>query len=193
MSQQKKFYIIISSLLILSVVLVLGIEIFSLFSLSSVQGNLSEAKYRDKKLTEKNSNLETLKIRYEEIKEDIPRINTALPGEKEASKLLSDLDTLTAESGLRMTLLQSTSFGKKTVVSADKSLLQTVKGAFGYEMPLEVKVEGSYGGFLSFLSRLENYQRMVNVTGVEINKIEETGAAPDLIEVKLKLKAYLKK
>lgn len=193
MNPQRRFYLVISSLLVFSVIVILGIEVFSLFSLSSLQGNLAETRYRDEKLAEKNSNLENLKVRYQGIEEDIPRINTALPGEKEASKLLSDLDTLSAESGLKMTQLQSTSFGKKTVVSTDKSLLQTVKGAFGYEMPLEVKVEGSYSGFLTFLDRLENYQRMVNVTGVEINKIDDLGAAADSIEVKLKLKAYLKK
>lgn len=193
MSPQRKFYILISSLLVLLVFIALAGEIFSLFYLSSIQGNLAEAKYRENKLSDKISNLTNLESRYEAVKDDLPRINTALPDEKDASKLLSDLDSLSNESGLKMTLLQSTSFGKKTVSTGDKSLLQTVKGQYGYEMPLEMKVNGSYTGFLSFLNRLENYQRMVNVTGVDISKIEETGAAPDSIEVKVKLTAYLKK
>ena len=193
MSPQRKFYLLISTLLVVFVFLALAGEIFSLFYLSSVQGNLAEAKYRKEKLSDKITNLTNLETRYEGIEGDLPRINTALPDEKDASKLLSDLDSLCSESGLKMTLLQSTSFGKKTITTADKSLLQTIKGQYGYEMPLEMKVTGSYTAFLGFLNRLENYQRMVNVTGVDISKIEETGAAPDSIEVKVKLTAYLKK
>lgn len=193
MSNIKKFYFIVSGIFIVLALLILGIEVWSYLYISGVQSNVSEQDYRLGKLEEKINILNSLSKNYLNFEKDTAVINTALPDQKEASKLVSNLDSLATESGLKLTLVQSNTYGKKTVAGSDPSLLQTIKGSNGYELPLEVKVAGPYQNFVNFNTRLENYQRLVNISALEITKSTNPDDPPDKIEVKLTLTAYLKK
>lgn len=193
MNRHKKAYIFISTIYVMIICLILAVETFSFSKLSDFQGNLMEQKYRLSKLEEEKRNLELLDKRFEKIEPELTKIATALPDEKESSKLLSDLDSLAVESGLKLTLVQSMTFGKKAATTQDASLLQTTKGKYGYELPLDIKITGPYQNLTSFIKRLEEYQRLINVNSVEINKSDDPNTAPDQIEAKLKITAYLKK
>jgi Tfp pilus assembly protein PilO len=87
-------------------------------------------------------------------------------------------------------MIQSTTSGKKST-SEDQSLLQTTKGNYGYELPLEIKVEGAFTNYVGFVKKIESYQRLMNIVNMEITK--PVGSAGDAIEAKLKVTAYLKK
>lgn len=193
MNKQKKAYLVLTCLFLVISLIILTVESLSFISIADIQASVSEEAYRLEKLAEEKSNLTILSQRYEKIEDETAKVNIALPDEKDTSKLVSDLDSLAVDAGLKLTLVQSSNIGKKQTGIADPSLLQTVKGQFGYELPLDISVTGPYQNLTSFIKMLENYQRLVNVSAVEINKVTDNDAPSDQIEAKLKLTAYLKK
>lgn len=193
MSKTSKYYLYISIMLVLfSLVTVTG-EILVFFKISSDATNVSEQHLRLEGVVEKQSSLAKLEGRYKDIEENIPQINNTLPDKKEASKLLADLDSLAKESGLRLTMVQAVSANKKQTASDDPSLLQTIKGKNSLELPLQLKLEGGFSGFSSFVKRIENYQRLINISSIDIKRASKEDNKTDQIEADLKVTAYLKK
>lgn len=194
MSHLKKFYLMISAVFIALVFGLLAIEVFGYQKISDIESNVSEVLYRTDKINERTDILASLDNRYKATEANSAVINTALPDNKETSKLLSDLDSLAKASGLKLTLIQTSTAGKKPKVTADPSLLQTVKGKYGYELPLDVQLTGGFKAFTTFLKKVENYQRLININTIEINKpTNKESSVADYIEIKLKITAYLKK
>jgi Tfp pilus assembly protein PilO len=190
----KKFYFIIAVLFILVILAAITAEVYSYQRILGVQSNIAEQEYRIAKIDERTDILSSLSKRYKSVEENLAVLNTALPDKKDSSKLLSDLDTLAQESGLKLTLLASSTAanGKKPTAADDPSLLQTTKGKNSIELPLDIKAEGSFINFESFIKKIENYQRLVNINSVEISQPAEKRGT-DFIEAKLKVTAYLKK
>lgn len=192
MNRLKIFNLILSALFSLLVAAILGLFIWGFIVISDSQSVLTENIYRIEKVDESEKNLSTLKKRLEEISDFIPNIDTALPSDKNSSLLVSDLDTLARNSGIKLASIQSELTGKRKSVT-DLSLLQTVKGKYSYEIPLEIKVEGSFNSLSDFIGKIESYQRLLNITSLDITKVNTTGDNTDSIEAKIKLTAYLKK
>lgn len=192
MKRQKIFYYIISAVFLITSISFLAVGVFGYLTISNIQSTGKEQEYRLNIISERENILAKLDKNYTSLEPDIERINIALPNEKESSKLMADLDTLAKNAGLRLILIQSVTSGKKAT-SEDPSLLQTIKGDYGYEIPLEIKVEGGFSNFIGFIKQLENYQRLLNVTSLEIAKPTEPETVGDNIEAKLKITAYLKK
>lgn len=192
MKRLKIFYYTISGLFLVLTIGFLATGTFGFMTLSNIQGTIAEQEYRYQVISERQSILESLDKKYTTLTPDIDLINTALPSDKESSKLIADIDTLSKNSGLKLTQVQSATSGKKATVE-DPSLLQTVKGNYGYEIPLEIKVEGGFTNFTGFVKQLENYQRLLNITSFEITKPTGEEEISDNIEAKLKITAYLKK
>jgi len=197
MTKEKKFYIIISSLIAFLTLTVIVLGLYGYFTLSQKQASNAENQYYTEKISEKKQILESLKARYAEIEPDLPLIDIALPSEKDSSKLLSDLDALSQESKLKLIYLEPDSSGSKSSKSSKKSggdlsLLQTVKGTTGYELPIEIRVQGSYKNFLVFVKKIEDYQRLINIESIDIEK-QENESVKDFIEARIKITAYVKK
>lgn len=198
MNKEKKFYITISVLICLSALITVGVAISGYLILSQKQAAIAEKKYYTSKLSEKEQVLASLEKRYEAVEPSISLIDNALPSEKEASNLLADINAQATNSGLKLTFLKPDSSGNtsgKTTQSkaaGDLSLLQTVKGTIGYELPLIIKVNGSYNNFLAFIQKIENYQRLINIESIGVDK-RDNEAVSDYIEATLNIKAYLKK
>jgi Tfp pilus assembly protein PilO len=199
MNKGKRFYIIISSLIVIIAIGVIIIVIFGFLNLSQKQASIAEKKYYTKKLNEKQQILTDLEKRYKDVEPSLVFIDNALPEEKDSSKLLADLNSLAVSSNLRLTFLEPDTSGginsektSKSKTMSDLSLLQTVKTDTGYELPLEIRVTGSYKNFPGFIKRVENYQRLINIEAISIDKGEDESIS-DFIEARINIKAYLKK
>jgi Tfp pilus assembly protein PilO len=193
MSKERKYYVTLSTLVALFALATVGFGGFAFLTLSQKQASIAENRYYTEKLNEKQKILSALEKRYEAVETDLPLIDNALPNEKDSSRLLADLDSLASSSNLKMTFLEPGSVGNsKQKPATDLSLLQTTKGSFGYEIPLELRVEGSYRNFLLLIEKMENYQRLINIESIDITK-QETPGIPDYIQASINIRAYLKK
>lgn len=191
MTRGKKFYIILSIILFSIGFAIIGLGIWSFLYLSEIRSSIAEQKYRASKYTEKTEGLKELKDNYEEVKEMISLISLTLPDQKESSKLLTDIDQLARDSSLKITLIQSNAQVKKDSSGSDQSLLQTTKGKYSYELPLKLELEGSFTGVLEFIKKIERYQRLLNITSMEITK--DSTESGDFVKMKIQLTAYLMK
>lgn len=191
MSKTKKFYIIISVLFVINSILTLTIASGSYLYLLNMSTSLKEQEYYGEMLAEKEKILSTLKIRYEAIKDDLVLIKNTLPEEKEASELISDLNAISKKSDLIFTSVKADTTDSKRK-NDDPSLLQTKKSTYGYEMPLIIEVKGPYNNFVSFVKSIENYQRLINITSIDLKR-SSNGSTNDEIEATLKITVYLKK
>jgi Tfp pilus assembly protein PilO len=194
MTKVKKFYLFMSVLFAASAVLILAINAFVYIKLLNSKNNiLYQTEYLEM-LDKKQDKLATLGAQFEEVQRNADIINETLPPEKDASKLISDLNSITTKSGLSFNSIRSdtTKASKNKTKTPDPSLLQTQAGKNGREMPIIIDVQGSYGNFVKFIKSLENYQRLINVTSIEIKKSSDESSA-DAINATLKLTVYLKK
>lgn len=189
MNKFKKVQLMLSLLFVLLALGFLGAEVYLYQVLMESQANITEQQYRIDKIDEREQILSNLSKKYTEIEDATNLINTALPDKKDSSRLMSDLDSLAVESGLKLKLLSSdASTSKKS--ATDPGLLQTVNGNYGYELPLNISVEGSYSNFQIFIKKVENYQRLISITSIDIS---QPSIKEDTILAKLKLTAYIKK
>jgi Tfp pilus assembly protein PilO len=193
MNRLKSFYVTLTVLFCALFLISIAVQIFGFLMISNSQATLAETNYKSSKMLEETQNLASLEQKYAAIKGEIPKIDVALPDQKDSAILISDIDSLSRASGLKFTNIQTNTAGKKGNAQSDMSLLQTIKGKYGYELPLEIKVDGSFVGFADFITKLESYQRLINITSIDITKTSVVGEKTDTIEAKIRLTAYLNK
>ena len=98
--------------------------------------------------------------KLESVKRDLEIKKAQLPDKKEIPQLLTTISSLGKESGLNFLL-----FRPKPEVPKE----------FYAEIPVEIKVEGSYHEVASFFSRVGNLDRIVNITNVIMEKPKDQG------------------
>lgn len=192
MNKSKQFFLATMIAFGIFSVAILGLEVWGYVMMSDLQSQIAETIYRTSKVADQANILASLSKNLAKAQKYDAFVNTALPDQKDASALTSDLDSLATSSGLKLTVVQSNSYNKSKTATSDLSLLQTIRGKYSYELPLSIEVKGPYNGFVNFVQKLENYQRLVNITAVDIEKSQEKDAPADQIVVKLNLTAYLK-
>lgn len=99
-----------------------------------------------KRLEELNAQFDTLKVR--------------LPEEREVSSIFDNAKSLMANSGLKLVQFQTQSKDRE------------VQGQYYTEVSSNVKVAGSYGNVQSLFQKLAGYDRIVNVTDIQLAKAE---------------------
>lgn len=188
----KRYYYFLSVLFLASSILTVLISLGSYFYLSSMKHKVLEQESTVTMLSEKSAILSELKVRYEVLAKDRPLINDTLPKEKEASRLISDIDGLAQGSGLEFISVKSAATETEKEIQ-DKALLQTKKGKYSQEMPLIIEVRGPYSNFIRFVESVERYQRLININSLKIDKSDREGTTPDDIIATLNITVYLKK
>ena len=101
-----------------------------------------------------------------------------LPNKKDIDKLLKDISYHAIESGLEILLFKPA---------------KEVKKNFYAEIPVELKLSGTYHDFGLFFEKIANLSRIVNVADLEMEKIKEKGKevrVRNLLEASCKAKTY---
>lgn len=141
--------------------------------------------------------LQNLKRSYAEIKSDLENINFALPKEKKADRLMTDLESLALKNQTRLTIFKyadSSGKTKKKVENAsDLVLSQTEKKENYLELPLEITVEGTYPNVLAFVKDMESSKRFISMVGIDITRINQPEGMPqNYIKLVSNIKVYIK-
>lgn len=190
MSKEKKFYLLISFLVVVTSILLLTIEGLFVVRFLALQDSFREREYQIQKTAEKEEILSQLQYRYQEIENYLPIIEATLPSKKNVSKILTDIDGLAEDSGVKLTEFEPYNKQSNSKTSSQNpKMLQIKKGKFSYELPLKIEVSGSYSKIIGFINRLESYQRLVEISELSIEK--EEGAAADYVVAIINLTSYV--
>ncbi|MCI4625302.1 MAG: type 4a pilus biogenesis protein PilO [Candidatus Magnetoovum sp. WYHC-5] len=152
-------------LYILPVIIVAPLFFFAIYSpkteeikklqaeLVKMDGEIVQAKEKVKRLPTAKEKLQRAEARYNALKK-------FLPEENEISDLLKQVSDIGITSGLKINKWQP-----------DKKRQYTAKGDKAkvlYEIPVNVVMEGSYHNMGTFLGRLTNLDRIVNISNLKL-------------------------
>ena len=104
------------------------------------------------------ANLPKFRAETEEMKVKRQEALKQLPNKKDIDKLLKDVSSNAIESGLEVLLFKPS---------------QEVKKNFYAEIPVELKLSGSYHDLGLFYDKVAHFSRIVNITDIEIDKATE--------------------
>jgi type IV pilus assembly protein PilO len=104
------------------------------------------------------ANLPKFRQETEEMKVKRHQALKQLPNKKDIDKLLKDVSTNAIDSGLEVLLFKPE---------------KEVKKNFYAEIPVELKLSGSYHDLGLFYDKVANFPRIVNISDIEIDKAKE--------------------
>lgn len=118
----------------------------------------------DEELTNKKLDaLIDLKQQYRQLESALPKVNDALPAEKQQSKLALQLRDIASTSGMTLDTL---TFSPSTVPGPTS---QTVKVGDILAIPVTFQLSGTYEQLQRFLQLQEKLSRYTNVTSLNIS------------------------
>lgn len=134
-------------------------EIASLNSQITVQQNkIAKAKRDKRRLEEYYRNIEKAKDKINTIASKVEKLQAQLPNVVNIDDIKKSLELLTTKLNIK---------GISFEVRGEEN-----KG-FYFTRKIKVKIESTYLQFLIFLEKIEQYDRILNVTSVKINKKKE--------------------
>jgi len=104
------------------------------------------------------ANLAAFKREYRRLEQSLRQAMAQLPDKKEIPSLLENISNLGRESGLEVSLFKP---------GAQKPM------DFYAEVPVDIKLVGTYHNLLTFYYRVGNLPRIVNISDLTINKSKE--------------------
>ncbi|MEK7366551.1 MAG: type 4a pilus biogenesis protein PilO [candidate division NC10 bacterium] len=107
------------------------------------------------------ANLPQLEAEIKQLQERLKASVARLPEEKEIPTLLTQVNSLGEESGLAFTLFRPQA---------------AVKKDFYAEVPIQVRVEGSFHALGAFLDRIGKMDRIVNIGALSVAPAPATGS-----------------
>ena len=130
--------------------------------LQQVQAREGELRQQFETKQRRAANLEAYERQLEEMRESFGAMLRQLPSRAEVSRLLVDISQTGLASGLEFELFKPEN---------------PVRREFYAELPVTIRVRGSYGEFARFVSGVANLPRIVTLDNVQIGPGSNQGAA----------------
>ena len=123
------------------------------------------------------SRLPQVRAEYEELTKQWDEAKTLLPTEKEMAELLSQVTVAGQRSGVQFLLFEPKPPAPREIYM---------------ENPVEVTVQGGYHDIGTFLGRVSNLPRIVNVKRIDMKNVRNPtdGELPDVVEASMSFAAY---
>jgi len=120
------------------------------------------------------ANLAAFKREYRRLEQSLKQAMAQLPDKKEIPSLLENISNLGREAGLEVSLFKPGAQKPKD---------------FYAEVPVDIKLVGTYHNLLTFFYRVGNLPRIVNISDLSINKSRE-GAILSSLDTACKATTY---
>lgn len=179
----KKYIWLIGSVVITTIVIFLSVPfvfIPTVKGIGTADKELAALTTDKVTLTDKLAQLQSLKEKEAELKEDAAIVTKALPTKKEVGDLFIQLDGIAAASG---SVMKSVS-GSDEEMIAENTPVVAISGVKAANYSLEVAFS-NYSGFKTFLAKSEKALRFITLENFNITGVEENS-----LTVNLKYKAY---
>ena len=179
MTPRKFFYILLGAL---ALILVAGGYAYYYATTSLQEGTIKVSqRLGDQQLAnERLAQLDDLKQQYQRLQPLLPTINSALPAQKDQTRLALQLRNIASKSGMS---LDGLTFPAST---APGPVSQTVKVGDVLAIPVTFQLIGTYEQLQQFLQLQENLDRYTSVTSLTISS-DRSG-----LSFNISLTAYLK-
>jgi type IV pilus assembly protein PilO len=154
---QYKALILIGTLALMGATYYFGIYAGKQDDLTKAAEELNNQKKELQKLEDTKKNLVTYKTKVSELEADLNLLLVQIPKSSEIPGILSNISTEGRQSGLTFLLFQP----DKEVVIKDKKYT---------EVPVSIRVEGTYHSFAVFLDKVRRLERIINVRDISMKK-----------------------
>lgn len=123
----------------------------------------------------------------EKDKREIARLEEAVPSGKKLPEVIVQLENLSLETGIELKEIFFASSGEDRSIKG-KAMDTSEQHQDYIEIPVELKLTGSYGKVLDFIEGIENSKRLYSIRSITFIREHETDGAD--IGVDLELYAY---
>lgn len=136
----------------------------------ALSADLMKAKQTASRLPQVRAEYEAISAKWDETKK-------LLPAEKEMAELLSQITVAGQRSGVEFLLFEPQPAVPRDIYS---------------ENPIKLQILGGYHEVGTFLGRVSNLPRIVNVKSINLKSVQDQSQedAPDLVEAELQMMAY---
>lgn len=162
----------------------IAIPIFGLFAISptlvtitQLRRKLADNQFVYKTLKEKNTNLNTLQIKYSQLQKDLPLIVSALPKDQQPTLFIAQLQGLAQKYNISLSGIQISKidyFGPS-------------KYANSY-FTFNLSGGGNYENALAFLTSVSNFDRVTTIDNISLGRGEKLST-----QISIAGKVYFKK
>ena len=139
------------------------------------------------------NNLKEIREEYQQVKDDMEKINMVLPQGEEIPELLVQLEAMVLDAGLFCESIKpiSTEEEVDSTTELQDQEEKEIKRITSYK-PLDISVEltGNYESFKKYLDNLEKNIRITNITSITIDKPDSEEGGENLFDFALELKTY---
>lgn len=175
----QKFTTIVLTLIALSFFGIFAINP-TISTIVSLKKQLSDSQFTEQQLRQKIENLSSLGQQYQTMQQDIPYIMASLPTDPEISLLIGQIQSISRNSGVQLTGVQTLQVEIVTPKTSQKKY-----STFSFS----VSTEGSYENTSRFISSLINMQRVVSLDIIALNKKADQSG---IIQLNIKGTSYFK-
>ena len=166
----------------------IAISLFGLFAINptlstiaKLKKELSDDEFVEHSLQEKINNLNILQKRYTDVQNDLPYTLDSIPKSPQVPILMAQIQSIAQSSNITLSNLQNLAVELFKENSVDKKY---------FSFSFAVTGTGTFENIATFLSRLVNMQRIINIDTLSIDKTsDKTGA----LRFSLQGLAYYKK
>jgi type IV pilus assembly protein PilO len=154
---QYKALILVGTLALMGAGYYFGVYTGKQDELTKLTKELNGQKKELQKLEDTKKNLVAYKSKVSELEAELTLLLVQIPKSSEIPGILSNVSTKGRESGLNFLLFQP----DKEAVSKDKRYT---------EVPVSIRVEGTYQSFAVFLDKVRKLERIINVRDITMRK-----------------------
>jgi len=186
MNQEKKSLYINIAIIITSLIVIIGVFILLIYPLyeqiKTLNQEIQIKQQQEESLQNRLTQLKELETNYNKAKDKSQTINIALPNEKQIPEILVQLSNIAGESGMTLTEITPTKEQKEKSASSASSALYK-------ELPLNIKLSGSFKGLKNYLSGIEKNLRIMDTNAISIEK-DTQNPENKLLNISLLVVAY---
>jgi type IV pilus assembly protein PilO len=154
---QYKALILVGTVVLIGAAYYFGVYTGRQAEYTKVSDELNSQKKELQKLEDTKKNLVTYKAKVSELEADLNLLLVQIPKSSEIPGILSNISTKGRESGLTFLLFQP---GKEIVVKDKKYT----------EVPVSIRIEGTYQSYAVFLDKVRRLDRIINVRNISMRK-----------------------
>jgi len=133
----------------------------TLSTIGNLQKQIDDDKFVENKLEEKINNLSILQEKYTSIENDLPIVYSAVPKNTEMSLAIGQFQSIAKNSNIKIDAIQT--FGPVDLISAPPY------GPYS-SFDFEISGKGSYEDIKTFITNLDNFQRIINISNISLSK-----------------------